>query len=102
MTVDFLYILEANQGRKPNLRFLCEILCTHILEEYLKFIVVSSQIFVTDPVQIILALELFDNNFLIKSHENELLNGIFDKIIVNELPITIFADLLQDRFSQLN
>ena len=60
MIIDLLNILEADEGREPLLSLLSEIFCTILLEEFFKLIIISSQILVTDPVQIIRALKLLN------------------------------------------
>lgn len=51
-------------------------------------------------MQVVLALKLLNDHFLVKTHVNKMLDGISNEIVVNQLPITILSYLLQDWFSQ--
>jgi len=102
MAVNFLNVLETYKLGKPSLSLLCEIFRTCILEEFLKLVIVTSQVLIADPMQIILAFELLDDNLLIKAHKDKLLDRITNEIIIDQLAVSILPYLLQYRFTQID
>ena len=101
VVVDLFNVLETLQRCKPNLRLLCEEFLASLLEVVFKLVVVTSQVFIADPVVITGALELLDLNFLIEPHENELLNGVANLVVVYQLALSVFANLINNGLSQL-
>ena len=102
MIIDLLDVLEADEGREPQLCLLSEILRAILLEEFFKLIIISCQILIADPMQVIGALKLLNENLLVKAHMNELLNCVTNKGIVHKLAVTVLPDLLENGLTKFN
>ena len=66
----------------------------------LKIFVINHEITVANPVQVLSAASLVDDDLLLVAHVNELLDRVLDEHLVNHFTFAIFADFVEDTASE--
>ena len=80
----------------PDFRLLSVELSCSLLEVVFKLLVVHEKVLFSEPQECSIVV-LLDLGLLLVAHVDELSDGLFDQVLVDELVFSVLLDLLEDR-----
>lgn len=96
MAIDFLDVLEAGQLIEPLARFCLVELLRVLFQCSLEFGVILVQVYFSLPLRVLHVRRLQNVSLPLIAHDYVLRNGEFDQVLVHDLLLSVFANLLKN------